>query len=188
MNSSVTYQDSNVAWLSYDGVLSWVTSTMYEKFAGGGYLSGVKLVRGYTEPNDSKDKDEKSPTAATETPELDEREKKLLKRRSAPPSTKALVPEQPLKAVSKAVSKVASKTATSTTNAARTRQARLQRQLSSLMEGKGRNKEETEEEVRLRQEEEIQNDYSLEVGETQGREIEHLVLITHGIGQLIGMR
>ncbi len=37
MNSVATYQDSNTAYLSSDGVLSWVTSTMYETFSGGGY-------------------------------------------------------------------------------------------------------------------------------------------------------
>ncbi|KAI9167309.1 putative phospholipase C20G8.02 [Paramyrothecium foliicola] len=176
LNSAVTYQDANVAWLSSDGMLSWVTSTMYERFAGGGYMSGVKLVRGYVEATDGKSKEEKASTGpAEESAELDERQKKLLKRRSAPPSTKVSGAEQSFKTPS-------------TSTAAQTRQARLQRQLSSLMENKGRNKAETEEEVRMRQEQEIQDDYNTEAGETQGREIEHLVLVTHGIGQLLGLR
>jgi hypothetical protein len=42
--------------------------------------------------------------------------------------------------------------------------------------------------VRKRDEKEIQNDYKDREGENQGREIEHLILVTHGIGQRLGMR
>jgi hypothetical protein len=42
--------------------------------------------------------------------------------------------------------------------------------------------------VRRRDEKEIQNDYNERDGENQGREIEHLILVTHGIGQRLGMR
>jgi hypothetical protein len=48
MNSVVTYQDSATAWLSSDSVLSWVTSTVYERFFGAFYLRGFSLVRAYT--------------------------------------------------------------------------------------------------------------------------------------------
>ena len=55
LNSIVTYQDSTVAWLSADSIMSRVSSTVYQKFAGGGYLGGVKLVRGYSEANRAKE-------------------------------------------------------------------------------------------------------------------------------------
>ena len=42
--------------------------------------------------------------------------------------------------------------------------------------------------MRRRDEKEIQNDYNERDGENQGREIEHLILVTHGIGQRLGMR
>jgi hypothetical protein len=42
--------------------------------------------------------------------------------------------------------------------------------------------------VRKRDEKEIQNDYNDWEGENQDREIEHLILVTHGIGQRLGMR
>jgi hypothetical protein len=42
--------------------------------------------------------------------------------------------------------------------------------------------------VRRRDENQIQNDYKDREGENQGREIEHLILVTHGIGQRLGMR
>lgn len=50
LNNVVTYADASTAWLISTGVLSLVASTLYEKFAGRGYLSGVKVIRGYSEP------------------------------------------------------------------------------------------------------------------------------------------
>ena len=43
------------------------------------------------------------------------------------------------------------------------------------------------EQLRAQEEEEIKNDYKATL-EPKGRHIEHLVLVTHGIGQLLGMR
>jgi hypothetical protein len=176
MNSFVTFQDANTAWLSSDGMLSWVASTMYEKFAGGGYLSGIKLVRGYTELGKTKT-DDKPPSTPTESPtdaHIDEKQQKLMKRRSAPPTS------QP------------SRRADSTENRqaeTEPRESRLERQLSSLMEVPDqRDPHKQEEEIRKREEKEILDDYNARDGETQGREIEHLILVTHGIGQLLGLR
>ena len=45
-----------------------------------------------------------------------------------------------------------------------------------------------EEEVRKRDEKEIQDDYRDADGEEQGRDIEHLILVTHGIGQRLGLK
>lgn len=170
MNSIATFQDENTAWLSSDGVLSWVTSTVYERFAGGAYMSGVKLVRGYSEAKKATaTKEEKRPTTPTgtklaATDEADEKQKKLLKRRSAPPTTRAEVVEEK-----------EPETETPRPNP-------LCRQLSNLMGG------EDEESIRKREEEEIQDDYNARLGETQGRDIEHLVLVTHGIGQLLSLK
>jgi hypothetical protein len=174
MNSIATYQDSNTAWISSEGMLSWVTSTVYERFAGGGYMSGIKVVRGYSEP--SKTKDEKrpgTPPAGSKTGplELDETQRKLLNRRSAPPSSNSDPSMAKLDAADGEIS----------------RQAMLTRKFSNLLEGKN-DEEEEEEAIRQRQEEEIQDDYNARAGETQGREIEHLVLVTHGIGQLLSLR
>lgn len=171
MNSIATYQDSTTAWLSSESVFSWVTSTVYQKFAGGGYMNGVKLVRGYSEPGKSKDgKRPPTPTTATLPPERpDEREEKALKRRSAPPSTRTDKEDDD-----------------STTEVER-RENRLKRQFSSFIEA-SEDPEKQEEQIRKREEQEIQDDYNGQDGETQEREIEHLVLVTHGIGQLLGLR
>ncbi|KAI1081374.1 DDHD domain-containing protein [Whalleya microplaca] len=180
MNSITTYQDSTTAWLSSESVFSWVTSTVYQKFAGGGYMNGVKLVRGYSEPGKTKDgKDGKrptTPTTATLPPDRpDEKQEKALKRRSAPPSVRSdgladrdLDDDDP-------------------SLEAERRENRLKRQFSSFIEA-SENPEKQEEQIRKREEQEIQDDYTGQDGETQGRDIEHLVLVTHGIGQLLGLK
>ncbi|KAI0171217.1 DDHD domain-containing protein [Pestalotiopsis sp. NC0098] len=175
MSSVATYQDSTTAWLSTDGVLSWVTSSVYQRFAGGGYMSGVKLVRGYTEPK--KTKDEKrpiTPTTATlpqQPPSEDDKESRALKRRSAPPLARA-----------------ESTVDLEEEDAGRpSRESQLQRQISNYMETAD-DPEAQQEQIRKREEQEIQDDYNAQAGETQGRDIEHLVLVTHGIGQQLSLR
>ena len=214
MNHVATYQDETTAWLSTDSMLSWVTSTVYERFSGGGYMSGVKVVRGYTEPKKAKDDKAKDGSAKDEnrsaTPtgtrpavnEAEEKRLKALKRRSAPPST------MPASSGGSAggLSRWENETRASidgdsdsdrdkdkdkddgVMSAIQRRSTHLQRQLSSLMVGDGRNPEQEAEDLRRRAEEEIQDDYNGQKGETQGREIEHLILVTHGIGQLLGLR
>ncbi|KIH88150.1 DDHD domain-containing protein [Sporothrix brasiliensis 5110] len=203
MNHVATYQDENTAWLSTDSVLSWVTSTVYERFSGGGYMSGVKVVRGYSEPNKAKDDKEKAKdgTAKDDTrpgaDSAEEKRLKALKRRSAPPSTSTTAGSSG--ADGKELWDDGSRTSTdkdktndngsgAASEMAR-RSTQLHRQLSSLM-GKNENRDPAQqaEEIRRRAEEEISDDYNAQSGESQGREIEHLFLVTHGIGQLLGLR
>ena len=88
MNSVVTYQDGNTAWISSEGMLSWVTSSVYEKLGGGAYMGGIKLTRGFAEPNKPKEKDSKTDASSVdEATGMDEKQKRMLKRRSAPPTT-----------------------------------------------------------------------------------------------------
>lgn len=174
MNSVVTYQDSNTAWLSSDSMLSWVTSTVYERFAGGGYMGGVKLVRGYTEPKQSKEEKRPSTPEGTKSTskERDDKASRALKRRSAPPPSTGSEAGEAKKEVHDDLE--------STRN-------RLTRQLSNLME-RAEDPEAEEEAIREREEEEISGDYNTRVDDNQGRDIEHLVLVTHGIGQLLSRR
>ncbi|KAI1271716.1 DDHD domain-containing protein [Xylaria sp. FL0933] len=180
MNSVATYQDSNTAWLSSDGVFSWVTSTVYQRFAGGGYMNGIKLVRGYSELEKPKDnKRPATPTTATlpSQPASDDnqdRQDKALKRRSAPPATHSDAADGERAEDGARVEM-------------ERRENQLKRQFSSYIEGSG-DPEKQEEHIRQREEQEIQDDYQGQDGETQGREIEHLVLVTHGIGQLWSLR
>jgi hypothetical protein len=176
MNNIATYQDGATAWLSSDGVLSWVTSTVYERFAGGAYMSGVKVVRGYTEPKRPKEAQRPStPTGTKSNPsEADEKHLKMLKRRSAPPTARSdKTEEDEFRKENQPV--------------VEPKKNLLTRQLSNLMEG-ATVVPDDEEAIRQREEEQMQEDYTAQAGETQGREIEHLILITHGIGQLLSLR
>jgi len=49
MNSVVTYQNATTAWILTDDFLSRMSSTVYQRFAGGGHFAGVKVIRGYTD-------------------------------------------------------------------------------------------------------------------------------------------
>lgn len=168
MNSIVTYQDDTVAWLSDDSIVSRMSTTVYQRFSGGGYMSGVKLVRGYT-------KGEKTSTdAKTEMPlapvldevdesdkaglRLDERQQRLLKRRSAPAGS---------------------------LRASDIRDLHAEAQKPPLS---GSSTPKSEEAIRKLDEKEIRDDYQDNPTEDQSREIDHLVLVTHGIGQRLGMR
>ncbi|KAK8056486.1 DDHD domain-containing protein [Apiospora rasikravindrae] len=181
MNSIVTYQDSATAWLSSESMLSWVTSTVYQRFAGGGYMSGVKLVRGYADTGKKDEKRPPTPTTGTsaKVPEpdssLSEKAQKALKRRSAPPLSRA--------------DSTADKDTAGGDDAAEieSREDHLKKQFSSYLDTAD-DPDKQQEKIRQRQEQEIQDDYNAQAGETQGREIEHLVLVTHGIGQLLGLR
>ncbi|KAI1639941.1 DDHD domain-containing protein [Biscogniauxia mediterranea] len=181
MNNIATYQDSTTVWLSSESVFSWVTSTVYQRFAGGGYMNGIKLVRGYTEPGkatkDSKDgKGPPTPTTATLPPQQDDtKQEKALKRRSAPPSTRSDSTTDKEREDDETAAEM------------ERRENRLKRQFSSYIDNV-ENPDKQEESIRRREEQEIQDDYTGQDGETQGRDIEHLVLVTHGIGQLLGLK
>ncbi|KAF2862969.1 DDHD-domain-containing protein [Piedraia hortae CBS 480.64] len=70
------------------------------------------------------------------------------------------------------------------------RRRSLQRQMSTLLETPAgqEDPEKEDEEARRRDEREIEDDYRETEGDEQGREIEHLILVTHGIGQRLGLR
>lgn len=179
MNSVVTYQDSNVAWLLTDDFMSRMSSTVYRRFAGGGYLGGVKIVRGYTDPGKAKEtrsEIEKRPAtpgaadAGLSHQDLpsDETSESPLKRQSAPQGTMT----SPIV--------IDDETDTSAPKTSDTRRAALERTLSSLAADNG---EEGGEEAReAAEEKDMREDYRDESGEDQGREIEHVILVTHGIG------
>lgn len=143
-------------------------------------MNGIKLVRGYTEPGKVKDgKRPPTPTTATLPPqpisdENQDEQDKALKRRSAPPTVRSDATDNARNSDEAPVE-------------IKRRENQLKRHISSYIESV-EGPEKQEEHIRLRQEQEIQDDYTGQDGETQGREIEHLVLVTHGIGQLMSMR
>jgi hypothetical protein len=143
-------------------------------------MNGVKLVRGYSDAGKAKDgKRPTTPTTVTISPQStsddkENKQDKALKRRSAPPTTRSDATDS---------GKVGDEASADNER----RENQLKRQFSSYIEGVD-DPEKQEEHIRLREEQEIQDDYAGQDGETQGREIEHLVLVTHGIGQLLSLR
>ena len=161
MNSVVTYQDATTAWLLTDDFLSRMSSTVYQRFAGGGHLGGVKVVRGYTEANKAKE----AKKDGSVTPEAAKR------RSGAPEDTNSTIDRRhPVEASEEKV------------NQEDPSILKLERQMSNLDPAM------QEAEARERDEVEIKEDYRQVEGEDQNREIEHLLLVTHGIGQKLGLR
>ncbi|OAA53034.1 DDHD domain protein [Cordyceps fumosorosea ARSEF 2679] len=163
MNNTVTYEDASTAWLVSDGVLSWVATSVYERFAGGGHMSGVKLIRGYSDQSKGKEKDKADNKRDSED-----------KKQATDTSFTEDV------AVGDKISGV--------TEAARTGKTILQRRLSTIIESEDRRTAASEKDVQKLNEEEMRHDYLTQTGESQNRDIEHLVLATHGIGQRLGLR
>lgn len=170
MNSVVTYQDATVAWLLTDDFLSRMSSTVYQRFAGGGHLGGVKVVRGYTEASKPKEKkfeavvgSSKPSSAATP---VDAKDGKTKPQGSKPSEAQE---------------------AEAANSDSEPRLLKLERQMSSMMSPDPENALNEEEAMRKRDEEQIREDYK-DSGDDQSREIEHLILVTHGIGQRLGLR
>lgn len=176
MNSVVTYQDATTAWLVSDDFLSRVSTGVYQRFAGGAHLAGTRIVRGYVDPSkkaEIKDTKEAGPTNSTQekaealADELGESDVGF-RGRSAPGDSESEAPSE---------------------LGSETRKRSLERQMSSLVARTTPNDaQQQEEEERKRDEKEIQDDYRGQLGDEQGREIEHLLLVTHGIGQRLGLR
>ena len=160
MNSVVTYQDATTAWILTNDLLSRMSSTVYQRFAGGGHLGGTKIVRGYSEANKSGNESKKGGDV---TPEAGKRQP------GSPEGIKSNLTENT------SSEKVEDSEEDSSI-------LKLERQMSSLDPAT------QEAEARERDENEIKEGYKQADGEEQGREIEHLVLVTHGIGQKLGLR
>jgi hypothetical protein len=164
MNCVVTYQDHTTAWLLTDDFLSRMSSTMYQRFAGGGHFAGVKLTRGYSET-----------AQKYESKEGRDRAQTISSKKSSQHSDSLAYEEEDSSDSSPESDK---------------RRRTLERQMSSLVTqtSNPEDREKQDEELRKREEQEIQDDYREDDGDDQARPIEHLILVTHGIGQRLGMR
>ena len=177
MNSVVTYQDATVAWLLTDDFLSRMSSTVYQRFAGGGHLGGVKVLRGFTATTRNKD----SKVEADDTPdqkgtEVRGRSPRRSGRRSTAPSAERDLGIDVQKAQDPGPE-------------SESRRNALERHMATIVASPGpEDSASQEEEVRKRDEKEIQDDYRDADKDDQSREIEHLILVTHGIGQRLGLR
>ncbi|KIV81812.1 hypothetical protein PV11_03966 [Exophiala sideris] len=168
MNTTVTYQDGTaVAYLTTDDFLSRMSTTVYGRFVGYG---GTKVVRGWTETKiaDPKPVEAKSDGKAAEVTSTKEKRRsaKISPERAAEVSDQEKTEQQP----------------------AKPRRTMLERQISSLAGmPEAENAEDLAEET-AREEEKEMEDARDQDGEDQARPIDHLVLVTHGIGQRLGLR
>ncbi|KAF1840244.1 DDHD-domain-containing protein [Cucurbitaria berberidis CBS 394.84] len=181
MNSTVTYQDENTAWLLTDDMWTRMGSTLYQRFAGGAHYAGYKYVRGYTDTKDKK-----------KTPNVKD---PLGEKQTEGPTTPSLAYGSDYSKPSTATTSEANSDVETSDNEtgrespSQTRRRHLERQVSQLMSSsKPEYEQKQEEELRKREEKEMRDDYKVQDKGEQGREIEHLLLITHGIGQRLGMR
>jgi hypothetical protein len=167
-NSVVTYDDANTAYILTDGYMATINSTFYQRFSGGGHYAGVKMVRGFIE-------DKKSATLTSPT--------------TAPhPEVATVNPSDNIELVKTSSLDIPQVDERSKNKSKKeTPRQALQRKISTLVTG-GFNAAEQAEEVRKREEEEIREDYAEDDVAHQGREIEHVILVTHGIGQRLGLR
>ncbi|KAF2711587.1 DDHD-domain-containing protein [Pleomassaria siparia CBS 279.74] len=174
MNSVVTYQDETTAWVLTDDFLSRMGGTLYQRFAGGAHYAGIKYTRGYIDP--SKKKDVKTDKSDGKTEATDR------------PTTPSLAYGE---YIAEPPTSTSDDTASDDSDGAHSPSVArtLERHMSSLMTAAAPgDPEKQEEEIRKRDEKEIREDYKDQGKDEQGREIEHLLLVTHGIGQRLGIR
>ncbi|KAL6711634.1 hypothetical protein ACN47E_004568 [Coniothyrium glycines] len=175
MNSTVTYQDEKTAWILTDDAWTRMGSTLYERFAGGAHYAGYKYIRGYIDP-----KAKPKPTNVTKDTD----------KRSEQATTPSMAYGSDYGKHSEGNSEAeATDNETNSESPSQTRRRNLERQVSQLVTStKPEYEEKQEEEMRKREEKEMRDDYKAQDKGDQGRDIEHLLLITHGIGQRLGMR
>ena len=154
INSVVTYQDADTAWILTDDFLSRMSSTVYQRFAGGGHLGGVKVIRGYRESIKMKGSEKTSDAASSSKISGD------------PSDNVKAVPagSQPGNDLQKE-------------DESEPRLLQLERQMSNFVSSPTEDLAKQEAEARQRDEDEIRADYADADGQEQGREIEHLILV-----------
>ncbi|KAE8144944.1 DDHD domain-containing protein [Aspergillus avenaceus] len=171
MNSLVTYQDSSTALLTNDDFMSRVSTTVYQKLGG---VPGTRLTRGFSETKRQKEgldgnnphpKPTQGPTDTSRAQCLDMQGRNLSE--DLEPNSQGQSPH-------------------SNNTGSLTPRSTLERQMSSLA-GEPQNTSELEEQARKQEEKEMEDLRQID-GNDREREIDHLVLVTHGIGQRLGLR
>jgi hypothetical protein len=172
MNCIVTYQDSSTALLTNDDFMSRMSSTVYQKLGG---IPGTRVVRGFIETKRQK-----------ETSAVKSGDHSVGTKSSSDIPTAASTDHEV-----KSDSEISSDTLPNedvrkeVTNEDDPRST-LERQMSSLA-GEPQNTAELEEQARKQEEKEMEDSREADE-EDRERQIDHLVLVTHGIGQRLGLR
>jgi len=165
-NWNVTYQGPSTAWLLSDDFVSRMSSAVFSRFVG----AGTKVVRGYVDvAKKAAVKDGKSSS------------------RPSSPDRKGGTAQE-----SRVSTKAEGDTDMATAGDERaaeqeTRLQALERQMSNLVTSSFIDPAQQDEEDRRREEKEMMDDYRDTPNDPQDRKIEHLVLVSHGIGQRLGL-
>ncbi|KAG0156544.1 hypothetical protein PDIDSM_3725 [Penicillium digitatum] len=167
MNRTVGYQDSTTAWLMNDDFMSRFSTSVYQKLGG---VPGTKLVRGF------------EPRKPRETPEAKGSKQKPQGESTSAGGLNDVFKEKTENA--KNILKSAS--ADELENYGSRPKSTLERQMSSLA-GEPQNPADLEEQARRQEEQEMEESREVD-GADRDREVNHLVLVTHGIGQRLGLR
>ena len=172
MNRVVVYQDALTAWINTDDFMSRVSTTVYQKLGG---VAGTKVVRGLMEPRRAKDATDTRPQEQKSTGRV---------------LSDASVEDQSAKPAensdSSSVERSKMEPAAETNAFERRPKSTLERQMSSLA-GEPQNPAELEEQARQQEEQEMEDLREVD-SEDREREVDHLILVTHGIGQRLGLR
>lgn len=168
MNSFVVYADAQSAWLMTDDFYGKLSSSLYQRISSGQHMGGIKLVRGYSEPSKFTPEKKTDFSSSVSRPVTPSPESKALraevdashKRKSMPPPSIPQVVPPPTEGI--VGDRLDPRSA-------------LQRHLSAYG---GKPLEENQ-----ILEDEMKEDYKNlddDKSEDQGREIEYLLLTTHG--------
>lgn len=173
MNSIATYQDSSTALLTSDDFMSRVSTTVYQTLGG---IAGTRVMRGFTEP--------KKPKEDPDTSSSSDRKQFQETQSSAPKKTSTSPHKYEPGAVQTELS--SNEIPQSEKFPGKNQRSTLERQMSSLA-GEPQNAAELEEQARKQEEREMEDSREVE-NEDRERTIDHLILVTHGIGQRLGLR
>ncbi|RAH49513.1 DDHD family phospholipase [Aspergillus brunneoviolaceus CBS 621.78] len=165
MSNIVTYQDASTALLTSDDFMSRVSTTVYQKL---GAVAGTKLIRGFNEA--------KKPTDSSKCGTPPKQTHDGLKRRTKLPGQ--LEVESKLLGLTELTGPDNPSLTNTTTGSATKEPCNGADGRSELAE--------LEEQVRTQDQKEMEA--SKDPNEDRDREIDHLVLVTHGIGQRLGLR
>lgn len=172
MNQVVVYQNATTAWINTDDFMSRVSTTVFQKLGG---TPGTKVVRGLIDLRKNKETSDSRNTERRPTESLPNINDSGISGKGD--EKKEPGPE----------SSVASENGAFPSDAALGRpRSTLERQMSSLA-GEPQNSAELEEEARQQEEKEMEDSRQVE-SEDRERDIDHLILVTHGIGQRLGLR
>ncbi|PKX98574.1 DDHD family phospholipase [Aspergillus novofumigatus IBT 16806] len=172
MNYIVTYQDHSTALLANDDFMSRMSSTVYQKLGG---IPGTRVVRGFIETKRQKE------TSAVKSRDHSVGTKSSSDTPSAASTDHEVKSDSEISSDTRPNEDVRKKV----TNQDDPRST-LERQMSSLA-GEPQNTAELEEQARKQEEKEMEVSREADE-EDRERQIDHLILVTHGIGQRLGLR